>query len=433
MKLLYFLVGLLCLGQAEVMATSVDVIHYEALIEPNLTNRSIKGKVNVLFKVSAPTREVSFNCGRLQIEQLSSPGIGSSFVVKNQQLHIVFREALTPDQPYEVRISYRGEPRRGLVYHPDIPSMTTVFSTSQWMVCQDTIDDKATLDLSIIAPSGLRVVASGRRYSRSEQAGGKVIHRWIQKKPVSSYIFGFAIGPFNLSSQVHQGIQLHYLSTIHSPDTLQQIFAETRNMLDFFESKAGLSYPDSSYTQILFKGGVSQEMAGFTVIRSNYGEQVLADAEAINLAAHELAHQWWGNWVTCKDWTHFWLNEGLAVYMSTAFREHRWGKAAYESDMKVYYDAFQKVVKKGQDKALHFPDWNSPTSDDRILVYYKGAYVFHLLRETLGDALFWQALKTYTQIHAGQSVTSQNLQQVFEKVSQRDLSSFFNTWVYPKK
>lgn len=118
--------------------------------------------------------------------------------------------------------------------------------------------------------------------------------------------------------------------------------------------------------------------------------------------------------------------------MSTAYRESRWGRAAYQADIKVYYDAYQKVVNKGKDKALVFPNWNNPTGDDRVLVYYKGAYFFHLLKEELGDEVFWKALRVYTQTYYGKSVETKDLQTIFEQVSQQDLKPLFDKWVYKK-
>lgn len=430
--LLASLLAILTFGSIQLSASPIDVIHYQVQIEPDILNRTIIGEEVIEFKALENTQTISFDCGSLQIQQLEIPGTSSSYIIKNRKVQIRLDEALVPSRMYQVKITYTGRPRTGVLFNPDIPSMSTIFSTNQWMVCKTAIDDKATLDLTIIAPKQLTVIASGQMQKEVNRKDGKVAAHWQLRQPVSVYIFGFAIGPFHSTTQVHRNIHFQYLSARYQAKELKQIFVETPNMLDFFEKKAGIPYPDSSYSQILFQGRASQEMANFTVMRGDYGKQVLKDSKAINLAAHELAHQWWGNQVTCEDWTHFWLNEGLAVYMSTAFREHRWGKTAYEADMKVYYDAFQKVVQAGKDKALVFPNWNNPSAEDRVLVYYKGAYVFHLLREKLGDELFWKALKRYTQTYYGKSVISQDLQQVLEEVSGKNLQDFFKEWVYKK-
>ncbi|HEX6890866.1 MAG TPA: M1 family aminopeptidase, partial [Chryseolinea sp.] len=224
-------------------------------------------------------------------------------------------------------------------------------------------------------------------------------------------------------------LELRYLSSSYSSTELSQIFTETKSMIQFFEERSGVSYPGRSYTQVLGEGNVSQEMAGFTVIRLNYGKQVLSNSSDINLAAHELAHQWWGNSVTCVNWNHFWLNEGFAVFMSSAFKEFRFGREHYLKDIETYHNAYQAVVKKGLDKPLIFQNWINPTSDDRTLVYYKGAYILHLLREQLGEKMFWDGVKLYTSAYFGKSVVSNDLRRVMEDVSGRDLRPFFAKWI----
>src|SRR5690606_605309 len=114
------------------------------------------------------------------------------------------------------------------------------------------------------------------------------------------------------------------------------------------------------------------EMSGFAMIKRSYGGLVLNDSTETNLITHELAHQWWGNQITCQNWNHFWLNEAFATYLSAAYNEVRFGKEKYQSDIESYYKLYQKIVDKGADKPLVFPDWSNPSGDDRNIVYFKG-------------------------------------------------------------
>ena len=282
--------------------------------------------------------------------------------------------------------------------------------------------------MRITCPSNLKVVASGEM-EKTTSKGNKTVFEYRQSKAFPTYTFGFAAGPYNEFRDSTGNLELRYLSSAYTSAELSRIFVETKSMIQFFEERSGVTYPGKSYTQVLGEGNVSQEMAGFTVMRLNYGKQVLANASEINLAAHELAHQWWGNSVTCVNWNHFWLNEGFAVFMSSAFKEFRFGRDHYLKDISTYHDAYDAVVKKGLDKPLIFQNWLNPTSDDRTLVYYKGAYVIHLLREQLGEKAFWEGIKQYTSTYFGKSVTSKDLQQVMEKVSGQDLSPFFSRWI----
>ena len=162
----------------------------------------------------------------------------------------------------------------------------------------------------------------------------------------------------------------------------------------------------------------------------DYGRAVLADPRAESLIAHELAHQWWGNRVTCAAWTHMWLNEGFATFMAAAFMEQRFGRDEYLRTVEAWRSRYSAVREAGHDRSLVFADWNRPAADDRALVYQKGAYVLHLPRETLGEAKFWAAIRDYTRRYVGTSVTTVEFQQAMERSTRTDLSVFFKTWVY---
>lgn len=200
-------------------------------------------------------------------------------------------------------------------------------------------------------------------------------------------------------------------------------------MLRFFEETSGIPYFQNSYSQILI-GNHFQEMSGFAVLKQSYGEMVLKDSTEINLIAHELAHQWWGNMITCENLGHFWLNEAFATYMSAAYKEHRFGRDKYMQNIYAYYDVYKKIKAKGADKPLVFEGWSNPTADDRSLVYFKGAYVLHCLREELGDEDFWKGIKYYSQKYYGKSVVTQDFQEAMEKSTKRSLTAFFDKWIY---
>jgi aminopeptidase N len=220
------------------------------------------------------------------------------------------------------------------------------------------------------------------------------------------------------------------MSAQHSDDELRRIFQNSRDMLAFYRERAGVAYADRIYTQVLAAGGVEQEMSSFTALRETYGRDVLANEKEVWLGAHEFAHQWWGNMVTCRDWTHFWLNEGIASFMASAYKEHRFGRAEYMKDIEEYRTNYEKVKNAGKDRSLVFPDWNNPTSEDRTLVYDKGAYVLHLLREELGDKVFWDGIRRYTRKYFGKSVVTSDFQKEMEAASNRSLKQFFDRWVY---
>ena len=298
------------------------------------------------------------------------------------------------------------------------------------MVCVDGPDDRATLQFSLILPPNLTAVAPGRLANKRQLPNNKISWEWRQDSTIPTYVFGFSIGKFRTVTERHGRVELRYLSEQYTDAELRRIFRDTADMIDFFAYHAGVRYADPVYTQVLAAGGVEQEMSSFTALRETYGRDVLANERAIWLAAHELAHQWWGNMVTNRDWTHFWLNEGIASFMASAYREHRFGREEYMKDITEYRANYEKVRDAGKDRSLVFPNWNNPTREDRTLVYDKGAYVLHLLREELGEGVFWDGIRRYTRKYFGKSVVTTDFQREMEQASKRDLRKFFDRWIY---
>lgn len=306
------------------------------------------------------------------------------------------------------------------------------FGNADGLVCVDVPDDKATLRLKLIVPANYTTVANGSLAAQRRVTDNKIVFEWRQSIPVPTYTFGFAAGRFQTFTEKHGRVELRYLATQFSAKELFRIFRDTADMIGFYEERAGVRYADSAYTQVLAAGGAEQEMSGFTVLRESYGREVLANERDIWLGAHELAHQWWGNMVTCRDWNHFWLNEGIATFMAAAYKEHRFGREEYLREIEANRVNYQKVRDAGKDRSLVFPDWANPTPEDRILVYDKGAYALHVLRGELGERAFWAGIRRYTRMHFGKSVTP-DFQRAMEDASGKNLTDFFAKWVYLTK
>ena len=435
MRIAFLSVLFLCF-KADLKAQTAlfDVIDYAATIEPTITSQSLRGKVTVLFKAeSANLNIITLNAGKLDIDTITQGTSYLKFEKKGNQLIIYLAQALQLRQQDSINIIYHGSPKFGIVFSPKQMQVYTLFSTSQWMPCVEAPDDKATFHLKLIVPNNFKTVANGLCIRQQKTAGGKLISEWVQNISVSTYLFGFVTGKFKEVIQVRKDIRLRYLTTARfSTNSIQKIFSRTADMLHFYELKSGIKYPDKTYTQVLVSGSAEQEMSSFTVMNEDYGMQVLDDTTDIWLAAHECAHQWWGNGVTNQNWLHFWLNEGMANFITAAYLEHCFGKLYYDAQIAAYRQVYEELRSRGKDKSLVFQDWDHPSSDDRKLVYNKGGYVLHLLRAELGEDLFWKGIKAYTQNFWGKSVTTLNFQHSMEAATGKDLSAFFDKWVYVK-
>jgi aminopeptidase N len=294
----------------------------------------------------------------------------------------------------------------------------------------DAPGDRATLALDVVLPAGVKAIGNGRALRVRPLDRDRVLHRWRQEVPVPSYTFGFAAGRFTRVDVRARGPQLSYLGDGFSEDELRRVFADTADMLDWFAQRAGVRYPAARYSQALVAETGGQELAGFALLSEAHGRRVLADPSDQSLIAHETAHQWWGNGVTCANWNHFWLNEGFATFMAAAYLQHRFGDEAYRRQVDGWHKRLERLRSEGKDRPLVFPDWNKPSSDDRAVVYQKGAYVLHLLREHLGERAFWRGMHAYTRANFGRAVVTPDFQAAMERASGQPLTKFFQQWVY---
>jgi aminopeptidase N len=419
--------------------TNTDVLDYSATIEPDIANKSVKG--SVFIRVIPASNVVEFNCGDLTIDSVTENNTPLQFSVNDHKLRVSLaavkgrgkskgRYQSQIKNPREIEIKYHGAPRWGIRFFPDRQQVHTIYSTSQWMVCVDDPADKATVTMKLMLPATLTAVANGELVSQRELPNNKRVTEWRQRSPIPTYIFGFAAGPFRVVKQKHKNVELQYFATDYSETEVRRIFRDTPDMLDFFEDRAGVKYADKTYTQVLAAGGVEQEMSSFTALKEVYGKELLANEQDVWLGAHEFAHQWWGNMVTCRDWNHFWLNEGIATFIAAAYIEHRFGREAYLHEIETYRANYEKVRAAGKDKSLVFPDWLNPTREDRTLVYDKGAYVLHLLRAEMGEQNFWKGLRIFTRRHFGKSVVTTDFVAAMEEANGKSLKGFFGKWVY---
>ena len=407
-----------------------DVTHYDVLLEPRLESRTVVGVVALSVVLHRDDLEtVVLNRGSLDIDSVREGGQDRPFLLEGNRVRITLPRG-RPKQTRTLTVAYHGTPKSGIVFNAEREQIYTVFSTSQWMVALDDPDARATLRLRLTIPQEWKAAASGRHVSRRLDRPDRQLIEWRQERAVPTYTFGFAVGGFSEVSDVAAGVTLYYLGRGFSAAELRQVFDESARMIAFFSERAGVAYPGTTYSQALVARTAGQEMAGLSIVSEEYGRAVMADPSASGLIAHELAHQWWGNMVTCHAWTEFWLNEGFATYMAAAYREQRFGRETYLADVASMKTRYEQVRARGNDRALVFPNWDRPTADDRTLVYQKGAYVLHELRESIGDEAFWSGIRRYTVEHFGKSVTSADLRAAMEQASGKDLRAFFDRWVY---
>lgn len=405
------------------------MLAYRVKLAPDFSTQRLSGSESITLRTTGPLAEFVFSPNALLIERATINGLPARVTADKQGIVFQPAQPLRAHETATLSFAFSGTPARGTIFGADW--VYTSYWGCDWMVClQDSPGDKARMSLDVRLPRGMISQAAGRLQG-TVAARNDMIHRWRTTRAYSPYLFAFAAGRLTRVSEVSDGNRLTYLSIGSVDETkLRELFKPASAMVRFFSEKAGIALPDRRYAQLIVPGSEAQEAVSHSLLGQDELTPLLTDPQADWAIAHELAHQWWGNLVTCREWSEFWLNEGITVFMTAAWKEQAHGRAAYDAEMALARARLARARDAGWDKPLAFAGTYPSLGLRRAVQYSKGALFMDHLRSTLGDRAFWRGLKAYTRAHVGGSVTSRDFQSAMERASGRDLSVEFNAWVF---
>jgi aminopeptidase N len=338
-----------------------------------------------------------------------------------------------------LHIDYRlVEPKDGLHFFapsksdPKVPlsvwSQGEPSSNRYWIPCVDHPDQRQTTQLVVTVPEGFEVLSNGKLVERKENASDKTVtFDWRQDKPHPAYLVTMVVGQFEVVREEWDGIPVTYYVPKDRKDEVGPTFGKTKEMLTYFSQRFGIHYPWDKYAQVVAHqfGGGMENTSATTMGDILVDQRTLLDSSADSIVSHELAHQWWGDMVTCRDWSHLWLNEGFASYAEALWDEHAKGPDAYA------YNMFRKAegaISGGKSRPVvdrHYPNPGS-MFDGRS--YPKGAWLLHMLRKQIGDEAFWKSIERYGTTHRFQSAETTDFRRTVERETGLDLERFFYDW-----
>jgi aminopeptidase N len=254
---------------------------------------------------------------------------------------------------------------------------------------------------------------------------------WSLSQPHATYLNSLSAGPFDVVRDQWGRVPLTYAVPLGKKAFIEDSFANTPDMLGFFSSRLAVPYPWPTYSQtaVYDYGGAQENVTATTLGERNLQDHRVAPWPMTWLTAHELAHQWFGNLVTCRDWGHLWLNEGLAMFFQALYFEHARGQTEYQHSMATTA-SFYFAENRRQPRALvseQRPDYNAMDNDT---TYGKGALVAHMLRRKLGDEKFFSGLNRYLTKFRFQPVVTRDLSDALTESAGIDVEPFFRQWVY---
>jgi aminopeptidase N len=388
-----------------------DLLATTLAIVPNVGARTIAAVQTTSLRVEAPLRELRFDRNALSVTSATLDGEPLTWREEERALVLELPRSVAAGETVVLRFEYGGAPARGLVF--DESAVYSSYFSCDWLLCAlDRPGDKFVLDVELAAPAGWRVFVS-------ETA-----------RAYPAYVHGFGAGAWAEVRERAGDTELVYASTSATEPELRAIFAATPRMIDFYREVAGVPFPHATYTQLLVAGGAAQEGAGFAILGDEVVRPVLTHPGEDWAIAHELAHQYWGNLLTCAAWSEFWLNEGLTTFITAAWQQRRWGEDAYRREIGTATTRWSAARDAGWDKPLAFAGAYPDLRTRRAIQYSKGMLFFVELRRVLGETPFWRGLRAYTREHAGGTVVSADLQRALESESRQDLGALFDEWVY---
>jgi aminopeptidase N len=294
-----------------------------------------------------------------------------------------------------------------------------------WFPTVDKPWNKSTLRMSVTVDSPVNVIANGELTDIVGHDNGTVTYVYEHPYPIAPYLFAFNAGPFHEHATTYtskDGRTIPIASYLFQADAswVDSANSMMKNMFEVFENLFG-PYPFDRYGMIAIQpfryGGMEHQT--ITTMRRN-----LFLSERIT--AHELAHQWWGNLVTCRTWENIWLNEGFASYAEALYTEAKEGSDARNGILELFAGRYFS-----EDDDIRYPIYAPPEGYIfGIAIYLKGAWVLHMLRNLLGDEIFFRTLRRYAEVYGYTTAGTEQLQSVFESETGMELEWFFNQWVY---
>jgi len=427
-RLVIFVLSL-CFSWATSTAQQSDVVDFlrvQATITPDAITKSLRGEVSYEFHMLQDADSVF-----LDAHQMSVSNFDGIQKVKARADKIWFVDTFKKDETYAVSFSYEVKPKQTFYFMVNNEEMWTQGQgkyTSHWLPSLDDTNDKIEFDLSFVVPSNLTVIANGRLVTVIDEGETK---KWQfdMENPMSSYLAAVAIGDYSkteLPSESDVPIELYYKPEDSS--RVEPTYRYSKEIFDFLESEIGVAYPWEVYKQVPVRdflyAGMENTSATF------FSEAFLVDSigfndrNYINVNAHELAHQWFGNMVTAKSDEHHWLQEGFATYYALLVEKEIFGSDYFYWQLLQYAEQLHTMSDDGKGESLLNPKASSLT------FYQKGAWALHVLRELVGDDAFRLAVKNYLNTYKFKVATSDDFLNEVKAVSNVDISEFEKNWLH---
>ncbi len=475
LSLLFFLAGLSVLAQTKPAADTSwkkeyretatrinDLVHTKLEVKPDFSKSWLYGKAWVTLKPHFySTDSLALDAKGMEIKKLAlvkgTKQITLPFTYDDWQLKIKLDKTYKAGESYTVYVEYTAKPDafeekyaqgamlgiKGMYFiNPkgeDKDKPTQIWtqgeteSNSAWFPTIDKTNQRCTQELTVTVDNKYETLSNGKLVSRKKNADGTRTDYWKMELPHAPYLFFLGVGEYAVIKDSWRGKEVNYYVEKEYASVAKKIFGNTPEMMSFFSKITGVDFPWNKYSQITGRDYVAGAMENTTA--TIHQESAQQDARELvdgnnweGTIAHELFHQWFGDYVTTESWSNLTLNESFADYSQTLWEEYKYGRDAGDAEN---YNGMQGYLMSGSDKKdlvrFHYKDREDMFD---AVSYQKGGRVLHMLRNFVGDSAFFKSLNNYLTTHKFKSAEAHQLRLAFEEVTGRDLNWFFNQWYF---
>ena len=423
-----------------------QVEHIYLDLNLDIPNQSYQGTCTIRLKpIRNGIEQLTLDAVNLNIQSIEIDSIPQKFDYDGEQLHIYLSAPTQVGKQIEMAIAYSVEqPQRGLYFitpnqhYPNKPTQVWTQGEDEdsrfWFPCFDYPGQLATSEIRVKVPKPLIAVSNGELVDTQEDSDYKIYH-WSQTQVHPTYLMTLAVGDFAVIQDQWQGKPVTYYVDKSREADAQRSMGKTPRMIEFFSDKYGYPYAFPKYAQVCVDdfifGGMENTSTTLLTDRCLLDERAALDHRLTeSLVAHELAHQWFGDLVVIKHWSHAWIKEGMASYSEVMWTEHEYG-----AEDAAYYRLLEARNYLAEDSSRYRRPIVTHVYREAIELYdrhlyEKGSCVYHMIRTELGEDLFWQAIHTFVQNNAHKTVETIDLLRAIEQATGRNLLFLFDQYVY---
>ncbi|QDU78548.1 Aminopeptidase N [Polystyrenella longa] len=425
---------------------AVDVEHIKLDLTVAIEKETISGTATINFQPFRELEQLTLDAVALEVTAVRLTSAKENepqelrFDRTAETLTVYFNKPLPRRTDFQLAIDYSvHKPKVGLYFtaKTEAASPSLVWTQGEpetnryWFPCFDHPHERQSSELIVTTKAGLTVLSNGQLISKTDlPETEQVKHHWKQDASHVSYLVTLVVGTFELVEEDWNGKPVQFYIPPKRAEDVARTFGNTSEMLTFFSERFGIEYPWEKYAQVVLynftSGGMENTSATSLHDGTLFDERASLDTTSDWLIAHELAHQWWGDLVTCKDWSHIWLNEGFASYCEILWDEHQSG--ADERDYHLFQDSNRARSGAALSKPLVDRRYEHPTEMFDVRAYPKGAWVLHMLRRHVGDEDFFRCVNRYGIEYSFNTAETDDLRKVFERLLGLSLERFFYDW-----